>query len=81
MNTTHNTNTPAAWRGVFFDGPQSDLNHDGDEVPIWFVFIGDEDAEPISTVYKCHDFAGACALARRMAADRRLELIEEAMPD
>lgn len=81
MTAAHHPITPAAWRGVFFDGPQSDQNRDGDEIPVWFVFIGDHDAEPIGTVYQCHDFGGAEALARRMASDRRLELINEAMPD
>jgi hypothetical protein len=34
------------WRGVYFDGPQSGQNHDGDKIPVWFVYVGDEDAEP-----------------------------------
>jgi len=48
------------WRGVFFDGPQSDQNHDGDEGglcgehPAWFVYIGDGEAEPTGMVYKFH---------------------------
>ena len=36
MNTT--IPTARQWRGVFFDGPQSDQNHDGDEIPLWVVF-------------------------------------------
>ena len=73
------TNT-GAWRGVYFDGPQSDQNHDGDEIPVWFVYVGDEEAEPTDTVYKCHNFKSAEELAQRMAHDRRLELIHEATP-
>jgi hypothetical protein len=77
------TTTPIArpWRGVFFDGPQSDQNADGDEIPVWFVYVGDEDAEPVGKVYHSHDFKAAGELARRMASDRGLELINEATPD
>jgi hypothetical protein len=66
------------WRGVFFDGPQSDTNHDGDEVPVWVVYVGDEDADPISTVYYIHNFSAAEKLARAMSRDRGLELVHEA---
>jgi hypothetical protein len=69
------------WRGVFFDGPQSDQNHDGDEIPAWFVYVGDEEAEPVATVYKFHDFTAAEELAKSMSHDRRLELVHEANPD
>ena len=69
------------WRGVFFDGPQSDQNHDGDEIPAWFVYVGDEEAEPVATVYKFHNFKPAEELAKRMSNDRRLDLIHEANPD
>ena len=69
-----------AWRGVYFDGPQSDQNHDSDEIPVWLVYVGDEQAEPTDTVYKCHNFTSAQALAERMAHDRRLDLIHEANP-
>ena len=72
--------TTGLWRGVFFDGPQSDQNHDGDEIPVWFVYVGDEDAEPTDTVYKLHSFQAAEQLAKRMSNDRRLELIHEASP-
>jgi hypothetical protein len=64
MNTRTVTQ-PAAWRGIFFEGPEPERGHDGDEFPVWFVYIGDEDRQPISTAYKCFDFAGAEMLARR----------------
>ena len=70
----------ARWRGIFFDGPQSDQNHDGDEIPVWLVYIGDEEAEPTDTVYKFHNFKPAEELATRIAQDRRLEIIHEANP-
>ena len=68
------------WRGIFFDGPQSDQNHDGDEIPVWLVYVGDEEAEPTDTVYKLHSFQAAEQLAKRMSQDRRLDLIHEASP-
>jgi hypothetical protein len=73
--------TARPWRGVFFDGPQSDQNADGDEIPLWVVYVGDEDAEPVGKVYRSHNFKAAGELARQMSRDRRLELINEAMPD
>jgi hypothetical protein len=66
---------------VFFDGPQSDFNRDGDEIPMWVVYAGDDDANPIGKVYHFHNFAGAQALARKMARERRLELVDEASRD
>ncbi len=74
------TATPGQWRGIFFDGPQPDQNHDGDEIPAWLVYVGDEEAEPTDTVYKLHNFAAAEQLAKRMSHDRRLELIHDANP-
>ena len=69
------------YRAVYFDGPQPERNHDGDEIPVWVVYVGDSDAEPTGTVYHCHDFTEAEALARQMAHDRRIDLIHEAMPN
>ena len=73
--------TTGLWRGVFFDGPQSDQNQDGDEIPAWLVYVGDEHADPTGTVYKFHNFKAAEELAKRMSQDRRLELIHEASPE
>ena len=68
------------WRGVFFEGPESAQDHEGDEIPCWYIFVGDEDAQPVGKVYRCYSFAPAQSLAERMAKDRKLELIREAMP-
>ena len=57
------------WRGVFFDGPQPDQDPEGDEFPVWVVYIGNEEAEPVGQVYQCRSFRGAEALAQRMAID------------
>ena len=77
-NDLAETANTGPWRAIFFDGPQADHNADGDEVPVWCVYVGDEEAEPVSTVYHVYDFARAQALAERIAQDRRLELIHEA---
>ena len=80
------TNSPKAappvkpWRGVFFEGPEPAQDHEGDEIPVWFVFIGDRDADPVGKVYRCHAFGQAENLAQSMAKDRKLELVREAMP-
>jgi len=68
------------WRGVFFDGPQSDQNRDGDEVPVWVVYIGDADATPVGKVYTVGSYAYAATLARSMARERNLELVDDALP-
>src|ERR1019366_7649160 len=52
------------WRGVFFDGPQSDRDREGEEIPVWVVYVGDEDADPVGTVYTCHNFKSAETLAQ-----------------
>ena len=81
--TCTNPNTDlrsASWRGVFFDGPQSDTNADGDEILIWHVYVGNEEAEPQHTVYTVFSFDLANDLAHRMARDRNLELIQDASP-
>lgn len=80
MNTatqTRRSNKPAA---VFCDGPESDFDMEGDEYPVWAVWVGDEDGDAIGKVYHCRSMAGAKELARKMAHDRRLPLEDEAMP-
>jgi len=69
-----------ALRAVFFDGPQPDRNHDGDEIPVWVVYVGDEEGIPVDQVYTCLSFGCAERLAQRIADDRGIELIADAMP-
>lgn len=71
--------TTRPWRGIFVDGPQPDVDQEGEEVPVWTVHVGDEDAEPIGKVYFCSSHGSARALAARMAKDRRLEIVDESM--
>ncbi len=65
---------------VYCDGPFPTTDRDGDEVPEWTVFAGDQDAEPVGTVYRCSTWSGAVSLAAKMARDRRLSLEDESMP-
>jgi hypothetical protein len=76
----HTARQPAFrhWRAIYFDGPQSDRDWEGEEIPVWCVFLGDDDGNALGKVYWCHDFKVAQTLANRMAHDRRLELINEA---
>ena len=78
-NSEFNQTAPTGfWRGVFLDGPQPERDHEGEEIPVWVVYVGDEEAEPTGTIYHVYNFTRAQALAHRMAGDRRLELINEA---
>jgi hypothetical protein len=81
MTTTTAKPIGAQWRGIFFYGPQPDVDSEGEEIPVWTVYVGNDDGDPVSTVYHCHKFKSAEGLAKRMARDRRLELINEATPD
>jgi hypothetical protein len=74
------TTDQTPWRGVFFDGPEPEQDRDGEEIPVWTVYVGDENANPLSRVYRVFSFAKAQSLANAMSHDRQLELIAEAMP-
>jgi len=69
-----------AWTGVFFDGPAPEQDREGEEIPVWHVFVGTEDAEPTGTVYRVFSFAKAQSLAQAISNDRRLDLVAEASP-
>ena len=71
---------PAPTGTVHFNGPDSDRNREGDEIPVWRVFVGDADANPISRVYKVHSFTKAAELALAMSKDRNLALTQDAQP-
>ncbi len=78
------TNQPSLatppWVGVFFDGPEPEQDREGEEIPVWHVYVGTEQAEPVSTVYRVFSFTKAQSLAQAMSQDRRLELVAEAQP-
>jgi hypothetical protein len=39
--------SPHPWTGVFFDGPEAEQNREGEEILVWHVYVGTEDAEPV----------------------------------
>ena len=78
VSTTSTSTTPPPWRGVFFFGPESVQNRDGDEIPVWHVFVGDDQGEPVGRVYRTYSYDKAETLANKMSHDRQLELIAEA---
>jgi hypothetical protein len=67
-------------RAVYFDGPWAEQNHEGEEIPTWLVYIGDEEAEPVSHLITFHSYQIAYDYAQHLAGERRLELIHEASP-
>ena len=73
------TNT-GLYRAVYFDGPSADRDHEGDEIPVWVVYIGDDEAEPVSHLQHFHSFQIAEQVARHLAQARRLDLIHDASP-
>ena len=78
---TTTPDTTGLWHGVFFDGPQADTNAAGDEIPVWVVYIGDDDAEPTGAVHRYYNYKAAEFYAHRMALDAHLDLIHDASPD
>ena len=71
---------PTNWRGVFFDGPEADQDYQGDEIPVWTLYVGDQNANPTLTVYRLYAFDAATNLARQMSQDRHIELVQDATP-
>ncbi len=59
---------------------QSDYNHDGDENPVWTVYVGNDEEIPVDLVYTCLSFGAAERPTRRIAEARRLERITDATP-
>jgi hypothetical protein len=68
------------YRAVYFDGPQPDLDQDGEEIPVWVVYVGDDEAEPVSHLQHFRSFQIAEDVARHLASTKRLDLIHDASP-
>lgn len=64
---------------VLFDGPHSDRNHEGDEIPAWTVSLVDDNGEDVGNMTWFHSFRAAESFARSLAAQRKLEYVCEAM--
>ena len=73
------TNT-GLYRAVYFDGPSADRDHEGEEIPVWVVYIGDDEAEPVSHLQHFRSFQIAEDVARHLASTKRLDLINDATP-
>lgn len=74
------TTEPKEWRGVYVEGPEATRDHHGEEIPVWHVYIGDEEGYPKGTIYQCLAYHAAMDLSRRMARDRKMELVNDAIP-
>ena len=61
---------------IYF-GADTDIDtyDSGDEIDIFYVYAGDDDAEPIGKVYTSRNFKRMRTLAENMAAERKLELV------
>jgi hypothetical protein len=47
---------------------------------MWVVYVGDAEAAPTGKVYETHSYTHGATLARSLARERNLEIIDEAMP-
>jgi hypothetical protein len=65
---------------ITVEGPYSDFNYEGDEIPTWAVAAIDADGETVGTCYTIRSFERAMGLGLRMAKDRRLSFQPEASP-
>ena len=66
---------------VYFDGPQSDCDDEGEECPCWTVFAGDDDAEPVGKISFFRDFMQAAEYAHSLASRLHVALCNEAQAD
>ena len=64
---------------VYFDGPCPSQDATGEEIPVWFVFVGDSDGDPVDAVSPFSNFETAKGYARELAKAKRLSLITDAM--
>jgi hypothetical protein len=78
--TAQQAQASSTWRAVFFRGPEQTKDKTGADVQRWSVYVGDDQGQPVKTVYGVYDFRRASSLARVMSAERKLELINEAHP-
>lgn len=72
--------TTGLYRAVYFDGPSADRDHEGEEIPVWVVYIGDDEAEAVSHLRHFHSFQIAEDAARHLARAKGIDLIHEASP-
>jgi len=80
MATLPTTTTRTRPTCVIADGPYAEANRYGDEFPVWYVYVADDDGEALGKVYTCKTQSRAQGLAAAIARDRRLEYVNEAGP-
>jgi hypothetical protein len=71
--------TPPPWRAVFLYGPQLDATQ-GDELPTWTAYLGNAEGAPVGRVHASTSFAYAACLARSLAREHNVELIDHSEP-
>lgn len=65
---------------IYCDGPQSDIDYNGEEIPVWIVFPGDDDGcetGPSETFYSAES---AVSRALEWARSLRVEPVIECTP-
>ena len=73
------TQDSTAVHRVHFLGPCPSQDATGEEIPVWFVFVGDIDGDPVDVVSPFFNFKTAQCYARELAKTKRLSLITDAM--
>ena len=73
------TQNSSAVHRVYFDGPCPSQDATGEEILVWFVFVGDSDGDPVDAVSPFYHFETAQCYARELAKTKRLSLITDAM--
>jgi len=73
------TQNSSAVHRVYFDGPCPSQDATGEDIPVWFVFVGDSDGDPVDVVSPFSNFETAKGYARELAKAKRLSLITDAM--
>jgi len=61
--------------------PNPTRTADGDEIPVWCVYVGNERSRTPPHRVLVLVLRPAQDLAQRMARDRKLELVQDATPD
>jgi len=75
------TQNSTAVHRVHFLGPCLSQDATGEDIPVWFVFVGDIDVDPVDAVSPFSNFETAQRYTRELAKTQRLSLIADAMPN
>ena len=64
---------------VVSSGPEADFDMHGEERPVWFVEVYNDDDEDLDG-YTCNTFQEAVRLADRISTDRGIEHVDNSFP-